>query len=385
MKILVGITGGIAAKKLPKMIQLLCEQDHNVRVVLTHAAEQFIDIAALEKLTDHPVSRYQWQSNDMEHIDLARWANLIVIAPATNNMLAKLANGIADDLLSTICITTTAPIVVVPAMNREMWANAANQANIKTLIKRDIDLLGPTSGRQACGEVGYGRMLEPEQIVAQLQTRMQLQPDLSGKKILITAGPTREPIDTIRYLSNRSSGRMGYALAEAAKNCGADVTLISGPTNLIAPNVNVINVTTAAEMYAAVMQRISDQDIFISTAAVADYTPANVSQTKIKKQQDTLTLNLVRTKDILKSVAQLKPRPLCVGFAAEDENLFENAQQKLDQKNLDFIVANHISDGFDKDANSVTILDKAGQQLSFDNSSKRRLAYQILSALDYID
>lgn len=384
MNILIGITGGIAAQKLPKMVQLLCEQGHSLRVVLTHAAEQFVDVLLLEKLTNHPVSHYQWQSDAMEHIDLARFANLIVIAPATNNIIAKLAHGIADDLLSTTCVTTTAPIVVVPAMNREMWANEANQANINALIKRDIDILGPTSGRQACGEVGYGRMLEPEDIVAQLQMRMQSQPDLTSKKILITAGPTREPIDSIRYLSNRSSGRMGYALAAAAKNCGADVTLISGPTSLIAPNVRVVNVTTAAEMYAAVMQYISNQDIFISTAAVADYTPVNVSQTKIKKQQDTLSLELVRTKDILKSVAKLNPRPVCVGFAAEDENLLENAQQKLNQKNLDFIVANQISDSFDRESNTVTILDKSGKHQSFENISKCRLAYEILSKISPI-
>ncbi|PHQ81051.1 MAG: bifunctional phosphopantothenoylcysteine decarboxylase/phosphopantothenate--cysteine ligase CoaBC [Coxiella sp. (in: Bacteria)] len=379
--IVIGITGGIAAYKIPDCIRQFAKLGYEVRVVMTQSANEFVTPSTLEAVSGHAVYQHLWDQDAMLHIELARWADLILIAPATANFMASLAHGIADDLLSTICITTTAPIMVAPAMNREMWANAATQDNIKTLASRDVSMIGPAEGKQACGEVGIGRMVEPVGIVDQVVEFMaSFNQSLAGKHILITAGPTREPIDSIRFMSNRSSGQMGYALAAVAHSSGAEVTLISGPTALIPPNVTVVPVTTAEEMYQAVMTRIDACDVFISAAAVADYTPKHVASSKLKKKPGDLVLELERTQDILAAVGALEAKPYCIGFAAEDEQLIESAQQKLQTKNVDLIVANLISDGFEKATNQAVLVANDSVK-KLEAMSKLALARTILATL----
>lgn len=382
MKLLLGVTGGIAAYKIPETIRLLRQAGFEVRVVMSRAAQEFVTAATLEAVSGHPVSCSLWDESSMLHIELARWADMIVIAPATANFITKLAYGLADDLLSTICVTSTAPVVVAPAMNREMWANRATQANIQTLHLHHISVVGPAEGEQACGEVGPGRMVEPHEIVDFINLKSTVKRDaLCGRDILITAGPTREAIDSIRYLSNRSSGKMGYALAQMAHEMGANVTLVSGPTELTPPNVTTVLVDSAEEMYNVVINAAPMHDTFISAAAVADYTPMTVEPHKIKKQPGNWTLELRRTADILATVAAAEDKPYCVGFAAEDVDVIATAERKLIAKNLDMIVANHIDHSFGHDHNEVVIIKRDGSQLRLERQSKLAIAVTILQQL----
>ncbi len=383
-KILVGVTGGIAAYKAAELVRELRARDADVRVVMTSGAQEFVTALTFQALTGQPVYRELFdleEESAMGHITLARWPDQIVIAPASANFMARLAQGMADDLLSTLCLASRAPITLAPAMNQVMWLNAATQDNVAILKARGYRLLGPTEGAQACGETGPGRMLEPREIADHIASEAP-QGVLSGLRVLITAGPTREPIDPIRYLTNRSSGRMGYAIAEAAKAEGAEVTLVSGPTALPPPSGMVLqNVETAREMHDAVMQAVGQTDIFIGTAAVADYAPEPLAQ-KMKKSTAELQLALQKTPDILATVAAGKDRPFTVGFAAETEALETYARQKLVEKDLDLIAANQVGQGlgFDTEDNALLVLWAQGQkQLS--RAPKRLLANQLISLI----
>lgn len=322
----------------------------------------------------------------MSHIELARWADVVLIAPATAEIMARLASGAAADLLTTLCLATEAPLAIAPAMNHVMWSNAAVQANRKTLEDRGVRILGPDHGSQACGETGAGRMLEPDaiaEIVCGPDMAATEEGALAGKHVVVTAGPTREPIDPVRYITNRSSGKMGYAIASAAAAQGARVTLVSGPVALAEPvGVDVVHVKTAEEMYAATHERIGDADIFIAAAAVSDYRPAKTSEEKIKKHNETMSIELVRSEDILKSVAALDAAPFTVGFAAETNNVREYALGKLEKKNLDMIVANRVGDdcGFDTDDNEIEILWRDGER-AFPAAAKTELAQQIIAVV----
>lgn len=384
--ILLGITGGIAAYKAAELIRLLRTHEANIRVIMTQNAQKFITPLTIQTLSNNIVYTEmfsQQQITDLAHITLARWADAILIAPASANFIAKLACGLADDLLSTVCLATTAPLAIAPAMNKEMWNAVVTQTNITILKKRRFFIFGPNAGKQACGEIGFGRMLEPQNIFELIPTMFASQ-ILYGKKIVITAGPTQEDIDPVRYISNRSSGKMGYALAIAAQEAGANVILVSGPTSLpTPPKIKCINIQTAKEMYQATMQEIINCDIFIAAAAVADYRPKNVPAQKIKKTAATILLPLRRNPDILTKVAALTKRPFIVGFAAETENLLKNAKKKLKDKNLDMIVANQVGKnlGFNSDENSVVILHKNAKITILPKTSKTKLAQQIITCL----
>jgi phosphopantothenoylcysteine decarboxylase/phosphopantothenate--cysteine ligase len=360
--ILIGITGGIAAYKVPYLIRGLKALGADVRVILTSSAKQFVTPITLQAVSGHPIHDNLFdpaQEAAMGHIDLARWADFLLIAPATADCIARLAHGHADDLLTTVCLATEAPILLVPAMNRVMWQNLATQANITLLNDRHFDVLPVGIGEQACGDIGEGRMIEPDAIIDHLLTRNSTGP-LQGKKILITAGPTHEMIDPVRYISNPSTGKMGYAIASAATVMGADVTLISGPTTLPSPKgLRTVRVTTASDMYDAVMQYVNNQDIFIAAAAVGDYRTETISTQKIKKTNNPLSVTLIPNPDILKAVSALPNRPFCVGFAAETEEFVKNAATKLASKNLDMICVNDVSDrtiGFGSEENALTII-----------------------------
>ncbi len=359
-RILLGVTGGIAAYKAAVLLRLLKQHGADVRVVMTRNACEFVTPLTFQALSGKPVHTELLDletESAMGHIELARWADLILVAPASANFVARYANGFAEDLLSTLCLATNDATMVAPAMNQQMWLNPATQENINKLKNRGIGILGPAAGEQACGEQGPGRMLEPEEIVNAVAESFETNL-LTGSRLLITAGPTREAIDPVRYISNRSSGRMGYAIARAAKEAGAEVSLVSGPVNISMPDrVSVTNVTSAAEMYNAVMQSISSTDIFISAAAVADYCLESVAEQKIKKSSETFELALKKNPDILAEVAALANAPFTVGFAAETENLESNAQTKLQSKKLDMIAANQVGDGlgFDSDMNALTV------------------------------
>lgn len=360
-KILLGVTGGIAAYKAAELVRELRRQGAEVRVVMTEAATAFVAPLTFQALSGHPVHSALFdpeQEAAMSHIHLARWADRILIAPASADFIAKLRIGLADDLLSTLCLAADVPIALAPAMNRGMWENPATQENIDCLSKRGIGIFGPLSGDQACGEQGFGRMLEPLALCAELGASFQ-NAQLNGVRILISAGPTREALDPIRYISNRSSGRMGYAIAQAAKAAGAKVTLVSGPVSLAAPAATeVVQVENAREMYEAVMSRASDHDIYIGAAAVADYSPVDSALQKIKKQSDQMVLTLRKNPDILASVAALPNAPFTVGFAAETEQLEEYARAKLKAKGLDMIAANRVGQpqgGFDSLENALHI------------------------------
>lgn len=360
--ILIGISGGIAAYKTPYLIRGLKALGADVRVILTTAAKQFVTPTTLQAISGHPIHDDLFDSAQeaaMGHIDLARWADYLLIAPATADCIARIAHGHANDLLTTVCLATEAPILLAPAMNRVMWQNPATQANIAILNKRHFDVLPIGVGEQACGDIGEGRMLEPEAIIAHLLTRTTPGP-LQGKRILITAGPTHEMIDPVRYISNPSTGKMGYAIASAAASMGATVTLISGPTSLPSPKgLETVHVTTASDMHDAVMRYVQDKDIFIAAAAVGDYRTETISNQKIKKTNSPLSITLVPNPDILKAVSALPKRPFCVGFAAETEDLLKNAASKLASKNLDMICVNDVSDptiGFGSDENAMTVL-----------------------------
>jgi len=364
-RIVLGVTGGIAAYKSPDLVRRLRERGAQVQVVMTPGAQQFVTPLTFQAVSGKPVRTELWDPAaelGMGHIELARWAEVILIAPATANLLAKLAHGQADDLLTTLCLASEAPLVLAPAMNWAMWAHPATVANRTLLEGRGVQFLGPAEGELAEGESGLGRMLEPADIAARLLGGEQAQP-LAGKQVLITAGPTREAIDPVRFISNRSSGKMGFAVAAAAAAAGARVTLVTGPVALATPpGVARIDVETAAEMAEATLARAAGADIFIATAAVADYAPAKTAVTKIKKLDAHLELPLTRTQDILATVAGRKPRPFTVGFAAETDNLETHARKKLTGKKLDLVAANWVGDGrgFEEEENELHVFWKDG-------------------------
>lgn len=383
-KIILGITGGIAAYKAPLIVRGLKALGAEVRVVVSQSAKEFVTPTTLQAVSGHPVHDSLFdpaQEAAMGHIALARWADAILIAPATAQCLARLAHGMADDLLSTICLASQAPILLAPAMNRLMWENPATQANVNLLRHREFQVLPVGVGEQACGEVGAGRMLEPDTLIEQVEHLLNPPQLLAGKSILITAGPTHEYLDPVRFLGNPSSGKMGYVLSNEAARLGAQVTLISGPTELkAAPGVNVIEVTSALDMYDAVMTHIHGQEIFIASAAVSDYRPANVATQKIKKSGEKLTLELVPNPDILKTVSELPQRPFCVGFAAETENHTQHALNKLKNKALDLICVNDVSNpeiGFLSDENALSVFTQTDQFI-FEQQSKTLLAQALL-------
>lgn len=363
-RIVLGITGGIAAYKAAELARLLVKQGITVQVVMTEAAAHFITPATMQALTGNPVLLDQWQDDKgMAHIHSSRVADAIVIAPATADFIAKLAHGLADDLLSTLCLARDCPLLVAPAMNKQMWANAATQRNVLRLLTDGVTLLGPASGMQACGEEGMGRMLEAEELAQDIVATFATK-ELAGRKILITAGPTYEAIDAVRGITNRSSGKMGYAMAQAAAELGAEVTLVSGPTALAQPNgTQRIDVTSAAEMLDAVKQHVATADIFIAVAAVADYRVTQASEQKIKKSDATLTLELTPNPDILAYVANLPKPPFCVGFAAESEKLREHATEKRKKKNIPLLAANLAQNAIGSDDNELVLFDDAGEHV----------------------
>jgi len=385
-QVLLGISGGIAAYKSAELVRLLVKQGVEVRVVMTQSAIQFVTPLTFQALSGHPVYTSLLdadQENAMGHINLARWADVFLIAPTTANCIAKLSHGLGDDLLSTLYLVVDCPVYIAPAMNQSMWNKTVTQENIQRLKQHGVHFIGPNTGSQACGEQGYGRMSEPVEIVQSLYAR-QVSSALRGKKILITAGPTREALDPVRYITNRSSGKMGYALAEQAQLLGAEVILISGPVALHVPtNVQVHFVESAADMYAAVMQFIDGQDIMISAAAVADYTPDIVQIEKIKKQGQQTQLTLSKTQDIVAGVARLKNKPFTVGFAAETQHLEQYAQGKLVAKNLDMIAANWVGQqegGFDSERNALQVYWHNGQK-TFTMQAKAALASELLTLI----
>ena len=393
MKVLLGVTGCIGAYKAAEILRGLQKAGANVRVVMTRSATEFVQPLTFEALSGQPVIVEMYDRPNyavIEHIAVAREADLLLIAPATANVLAKFAHGIADDFLSTVYLSNTNPVLIAPAMNVEMWSHPATQANLKILRDRGVQFVDPGSGYQACGEVGVGRLAEPEDIVKRaLELIFNLQSpvsnDLRGERIVITAGPTVEDLDPVRFITNRSSGKMGYALAEAAQARGANVTLISGPTKLQPPKrVEFISVRSTREMYDAVLSKMDESTVFIGCAAVADYRPTTRAAQKLKKNgRQAITLELEATEDIIAAVgaASRDHRRIVVGFAAESESLLSNATQKLSSKNLDFIVANDITRtdaGFDVETNVATILRRDGSQFELPLQSKRALADTVL-------
>ena len=383
--ILLGVTGGIAAYKSAEIVRHLKKSGASVRVVMTRSAEEFITPLTLQALSGNRVSTELLDAEAeaaMGHIELSKWADGILIAPATANTIARLSSGRGDDLLSTVTLAFDGPISVAPAMNQAMWRDERTQENLKKLIDQDFGICGPGSGEQACGDVGLGRMLEPLDILDMFSLSFN-EGTLSGKKILITAGPTQEPIDPVRFITNRSSGKMGYSLVEAALESGANVTLISGPVNIEPPsNCNFVSIKTAKEMYDAVMHHISGMDVYIGTAAVSDYSPAKASDSKIKKDGSSspMVLELKENQDILKSVSELEQRPYVVGFAAETNDLIKNAEKKLSNKNLDLIIANDVSNkdiGFDSDDNEVTLITEKEKHL-IERQNKRKVSKKII-------
>ncbi len=392
-RILLGVTGGIAAYKSAEIVRRMQDMGADVRVVMTKGAQEFITPLTLQALSGNPVHMDLLDPKAeaaMGHIELSRWADAILIAPASANFIAKLVTGDGSDLLSTLCLATKAPIAIAPAMNQGMWHNEATQHNLQVLRERGRSIFGPAAGEQACGDVGLGRMLEPLAIAEQTANLFQAG-KLSGKKVVITAGPTREALDPVRYISNHSSGKMGFALAEAAVDAGAKVVVIAGPVTLATPDrVSRLDVESAQDMCDAVLAEIDDADIFIASAAVADYRPVSVSAQKIKKGgQDSMTIELVKNPDIVATVAARSNKPFTVGFAAETQNVAEFAKCKLDKKNLDMIVANDVADksiGFNSDDNAVTVIDRDGQQ-NLSMRSKSQLARDLVEmiAMSYLD
>jgi phosphopantothenoylcysteine decarboxylase / phosphopantothenate---cysteine ligase len=387
-RILLGVTGGIAAYKSPDLVRRLREQGAEVQVVLTAGAREFVTAMTFQAVSGREVRSDLWDpeaEKAMSHIELARWADFVIIAPATADFIARLATGQADDLLTTLCLATAAPIAVAPAMNRVMWANAATQSNVATLRSRGIHVWGPGEGDQACGETGAGRMLEPLELARHVANTLAPSGPLAGKRVLLTAGPTRERIDPVRFISNRSSGKMGFALAAAARDAGAEVVLVAGPVNLATPpGVRRVDVESAADMLNAVMDNLSGVDIFIATAAVADYRPACAVECKIKKTSESLDLKMERTVDILATVAARtgRDRPFVVGFAAETDSVEQYARQKLLKKNLDMIAANEVGHDkvFEKDDNALLVLWRDGRK-ELPHAPKVTLARDLISLI----
>ena len=385
-KIILGVTGGIAAYKSPDLVRRLIERGADVQVVMSHGAQQFVTPLTFQAVSGRPVRTDLWDEAAeaaMGHIELARWADEIVIAPATAEFMARLAHGFADDLLTTLCLATTAQITLAPAMNRQMWANPATQANVKLLRERSVRLLGPESGEQACGEVGVGRMVEPLRIAEEVFTPRGGAGVLKGLKVVVTAGPTRERIDPVRFISNRSSGKMGFAVAQAAREAGAEVVLVSGPVQICTPlGIERIEVESAEQMLCAVQKQLEDADIFVAAAAVSDYRCCDISPEKIKKTSDTMALSLTRAPDVLATIGRSESPPFLVGFAAETENIERNALAKLNGKNLDMIAANKVGDGlgFDKDDNALTVYWRDGKK-ELTLTSKIALARQLVELI----
>jgi phosphopantothenoylcysteine decarboxylase/phosphopantothenate--cysteine ligase len=367
--ILLGVTGGIAAYKSPDLVRRLRERGAEVQVVMTAGAREFVTATTFQAVSGRTVRHDLWDAAAeaaMGHIELARWADAVLIAPASADFLARLATGQAGDLLATLCLATEAPIAVAPAMNHVMWAHPATRANIATLAQRGVQVFGPGAGDQACGEIGDGRMLEPTDLAERVAALLPGSGALQGRRVVVSAGPTRERIDPVRFVSNRSSGRMGFAVAQAAREAGATVVLVSGPVGLPTPaGVVRVNVESAADMLAAVLQELPGTDIFISTAAVADYRPAQAAEHKIKKTAPTMDLVLERTADVLATVAARAERPFVVGFAAETQAVEQNALTKLMKKNLDMIAANEVGQdkAFDCEENELIVLSRTGRHL----------------------
>tara|TARA_B100000925_G_scaffold259512_1_gene215115 strand:- start:860 stop:2095 length:1236 start_codon:yes stop_codon:yes gene_type:complete len=385
--ILLGVTGSIAAYKSPEIVRNLRSQGFTVRVVLSESAKEFVTETTLQAVSSYPVRSSLWDTEAeaaMSHIELARWADCILIAPATANFLSQLAYGSANDLLTTLCLATQSKIFVSPAMNSVMWENKAVQENKSTLVSRGINIIEPDYGDQACGEVGMGRMPDPDTIAGIIKEKFLENPSpLGGKKVLITAGPTREPIDPIRFISNRSSGKMGYALASAFNTAGCHVKIISGPSSLPFPDAcDVVKIETAKEMYDEVHKSLKGIDIFVSAAAVSDYSSEKIDKHKIKKNDDTMSLRLIKSLDILSSVTSLRSHPFCVGFAAETDNIKVYAKEKLIKKELDMIIANKVGSnlGFDSDENSVLVLWNGGSK-RYKKQLKISLAKQLVQLI----
>jgi phosphopantothenoylcysteine decarboxylase / phosphopantothenate---cysteine ligase len=384
-RILLGVTGGIAAYKSADLVRRLLERGAEVQVVMTAGAREFVTPLTFQALSGRPVRSELWDSAAeaaMGHIELARWADLVLVAPASADFLARLTHGQADDLLSTLCLATDKPVAVAPAMNRLMWSNVATQANVSTLKQRGVRILGPAEGDQACGETGPGRMLEPLELVSHAYALLPPPTGpLTGQRVLITAGPTRERIDPVRFLSNRSSGKMGFAVAQAAREAGAEVILVSGPVSLpTPPGVRRIDVESAADMLNAVLREVDTANIFIATAAVADYRPAQPANQKIKKTAEKLSLEMDRTVDIIGTVAARAERPFVVGFAAETETVEQYARTKLLKKNLDAIAANEVGDdkAFDCADNELVVLWRNGRR-QLTRAPKEALARELIA------
>jgi phosphopantothenoylcysteine decarboxylase/phosphopantothenate--cysteine ligase len=385
-RILVGVTGGIAAYKAPELVRRLRDRGADVQVVMTAGAQRFITPLTLQAVSGRAVRTDLWDATAeaaMGHIELARWAELVLIAPASAGFIARLSTGQADDLLTTLCLATEAPLAIAPAMNRVMWAHPATRANVATLEERGVTVLGPAAGEQACGEVGAGRMDEPLEIINGVMALLRSGGPLVGRRVLITAGPTRERIDPVRFVSNRSSGKMGFAVAQAAREAGAEVVLVSGPVSLpTPPGVRRVDVESAANMLAAVQQEIERTDIFISTAAVADYRPAHAYEQKIKKTSDRMDLAMERTVDVIATVAARAQRPFVVGFAAETETVEQNARTKLLKKNLDMIAANEVGadKAFDCEDNQLVVLWRSGRR-ELGRAPKAVLAQRLIALI----
>jgi phosphopantothenoylcysteine decarboxylase / phosphopantothenate---cysteine ligase len=384
-RVLLGVTGGIAAYKAPELVRRLTERSCEVQVVMTGGAKQFVTPLTFEAVSGRRVRDDLWDpaaEAAMGHIELARWADIVVVAPATAHFMAELAGGFAADLLSTLCLATTAPVVLAPAMNQAMWANPAVQANRGLLESRGIRFIGPAEGDQACGETGPGRMAEPLAIAGALLDgpgRLRLR-SLAGLKVVITAGPTREPIDPVRYITNRSSGKMGFAVAVAAREAGADVVLVSGPVSLATPaGVRRVDVETAEQMYKKVHEEIASTDIFVGCAAVSDYRPEKIAPQKIKRGAAEMELALVRSPDTLASVAALPKPPFTVGFAAETQEVPKHAREKLERKRVDMIAANQVGPdcGFDRETNALTVFWQGGE-VALGEGSKPVLARRLV-------
>jgi phosphopantothenoylcysteine decarboxylase/phosphopantothenate--cysteine ligase len=364
-RILLGVTGGIAAYKAAELVRLLNKEGADVRVVMTNSGAEFISPLTLQALSGNPVHTSMWDQsipNGMPHIELSRDCDLVLVAPATADFMAKLAAGRADDLLSTLCLARDCPLILAPAMNKQMWENSSTQRNLDTLLQDGVHFVGPDSGIQACGEQGAGRMSEPElitnEIISWLQPKL-----LQGKSVVVTAGPTYEAIDAVRGITNASSGKMGYAVAQAARDAGANVTLISGKTNLTPPSrARFISIVSAKDMLDAVLQEVDHADIFISVAAVADFSVRNPSEHKIKKSQRKLNIEFDETPDILKTVASRKNHPFCVGFAAESQDVEEYAKKKRIEKGIPLIVANLVTEALNSDSNSLILIDNNGSK-----------------------
>ena len=384
-RIVLGVTGGIAAYKSADLVRRLKDAGAEVRVVMSRAATAFITPLTFQAVSGNPVHTDLLDEKaeaGMGHIELARWADQVLVAPATANFMARLAHGMAEDLLSTLCLATSAPLVLAPAMNQQMWSNTATQANRDLLLERGVRLIGPATGSQACGETGPGRMVEPAELVDALAPAEL--PSLAGRHVVVTAGPTYEDIDPVRFIGNRSSGRMGFALAGAASEAGARVSLVAGPVRLETPEgVERWDVRSAQEMHAAVLELAASADVFISVAAVADYRPARPAAQKIKKGLPKQKIDLISNPDIVSEVASMQNRPFTVGFAAETENLREHALEKLSRKRLDMIAANQVGQdgsGFESEDNEILLITPNGEQ-NLGRGSKRKLARLLIEAV----